>query len=780
MLPATLLIVDNDGIQTKKLQETVAQLGYESLGPVATCKDAIALLNSTSADLILLDIDLNGELRGIETAEYIGRFSDVPIVFLTHFANEQLLEQAQLVSPYGYLVKPVARRELAATISMSLHRSMLDRKLRESQDALQKSEAKFRHLFEHSPLGIFRTSIDGRALAVNAEMARIIGCASPEEAIRDFTDLSSRLYVDPARRKQFIALLQKNGEVSNFEYQGKKKNGQIIWISMSARLTRSDSDNGDAGEQVIDGFAMDITEVKQTELKLLESEARNRLLSDVTMEGILLHKSGVAKDMNSSLARMFDYRRDELLNQNFMDFVHQDDKATVQKNMAKKYASPYTVRMMRKNGQYFFAEIEARDFQNQNEFWRVSAVRDVTERKQAEEERKKLQIQLTQAQKMESIGRLAGGVAHDFNNMLGVILGYSEIALEQIAENAPIRPALLGIQQAGQRSADLTKQLLAFARKQAVVPKVLDLNKTVKGMHTMLQRLIGEDIDLVWLPGTNLDSIKMDPSQIDQILANLCVNAKDAISGPGRITLETGNVILDDMYQAEHVDAIPGDYVLLTVSDTGCGMDQEILGKIFEPFFTTKDIGKGTGLGLATVFGILKQNNGFIDVYSEPDQGTTIKIFLPRYAANSDRLTKQSTLQPKAGIETILLVEDEPMILEMTTIMLEHQGYDILPAATPGEAIHLARAHTGPIHLLVTDVVMPDMNGRDLATDLISLHPNIKCLFMSGYTADVIAHHGVLNEGIHFIQKPFSRKELITRVRELLDDRERIDGQDGY
>lgn len=391
-------------------------------------------------------------------------------------------------------------------------------------------------------------------------------------------------------------------------------------------------------------------------------------------------------------------------------------------------------------------------------------------------DRRILEDQLLQAQKMESVGRLAGGVAHDFNNMLGVILGYAEFALAQIEEGQPLHPALKGIQQAARRSADLTKQLLAFACKQTVSPKVLDLNETLEGMLKLLRRLIGESIDLAWLPGKKLGLINMDPSQIDQILANLCVNARDAVGDNGKVTIETGTAVFDEAYCARHPDSVPGEYVMLAVKDNGCGMDAGTISHLFEPFFTTKEIGKGTGLGLATVYGIVRQNNGFINVYSEPGQGATFRIYLPRCAAGVGRKTEPETEKPAAsGVETILLVEDDPMILKMITMMLERLGYRVLAAATPGEAIRLAKEYAGRIQLLMTDVIMPEMNGRDLAGILMSRDPRLKCLFMSGYTADVIADHGVLNEGTHFIQKPFSLKDMAAKMREALESEAVVD-----
>jgi len=412
------------------------------------------------------------------------------------------------------------------------------------------------------------------------------------------------------------------------------------------------------------------------------------------------------------------------------------------------------------------SQLSASAYQN------VQQARFITERKRAEEEREKLQVQLAQAQKMESVGRLAGGVAHDFNNMLGVIIGHTELALEQVEQAQPLHVSLVEIRKAAQRSAELTRQLLAFARKQTVTPKVLDLNDTVEGMLKMIQRLIGEDIELAWRPGGNLGLIKMDPTQIDQILANLCINARDAIMNTGMVAIETDSAAFDEAYCEEHPGFVPGEYVLLAVSDDGCGMDKETLDKLFEPFFTTKVIGKGTGLGLATVYGIVKQNDGFINVYSEPGHGTTFKIYLPRYTGKNPSVTKDESVEPDVsllGKETILLVEDEPGILKMTLKMLERHGYTVLAAPTPGEAMSQAAQYKGEIHLLMTDVVMPEMNGRDLAKDLLSIFPDLKLLFMSGYTADVIAHHGVLEEGVHFIQKPFFMKDLAAKVREALD-----------
>jgi two-component system, cell cycle sensor histidine kinase and response regulator CckA len=360
-------------------------------------------------------------------------------------------------------------------------------------------------------------------------------------------------------------------------------------------------------------------------------------------------------------------------------------------------------------------------------------------------------------------------VAHDFNNMLGVIIGHTEMLLEQVPRESALRGDLEEIQRAAHRSADLTRQLLAFARKQTVAPQVLDLNVTIEGTLKLLRRLIGEGIDLVWRPAEDPAPVRMDPSQVDQVLANLCLNARDAIANVGTITIETRFATFDAAYCAEHPGYLPGDYQMLAVTDDGCGIDEAALEHLFEPFFTTKGVGKGTGLGLATVYGIVNQNDGFIKVDTKPCRGTTFAIYLPRHAAEAPLPPERRTQGPKRGDETILLVEDEPSVLRLGSLLLESLGYVVLVADTPEEALRVAREHHGTIDLLVTDVVMPGMSGRDLGERMHSLRPDLKRLFTSGYTADVIGHRGVLDEGVNFLAKPFSKEQLAAKVREALE-----------
>lgn len=399
-------------------------------------------------------------------------------------------------------------------------------------------------------------------------------------------------------------------------------------------------------------------------------------------------------------------------------------------------------------------------------------VSDVTLLKQALDEKVRLEAQLHQAQRMEAVGSLAGGVAHDFNNKLSVIIGYTSLAAME-SDPDKFGGYLDEIRIAAEQSADLTRQLLAFARKQTIVPKVMDLNEAIASMLKMLQRLIGENIHLEWHPAHTVWHIKFDPSQMDQILANLCVNARDAITGSGTITIETATCRIDTASAPQHPDMAHGDYVKIVVSDTGCGMTPETQEHIFEPFFTTKELGRGTGLGLATVFGIVKQNSGYIDVQSAVGAGTTFTIYLPRHADAPETVSKEAAEPPvPRGSETLLLLEDEQAILNMTTTILTRLGYTVLGAQRPSEALDLARAHRNEIALLLTDVIMPEMSGKQVAEQLQSIIPRIRCLFMSGYTADKIAHHGILSEDIQFIQKPFATPDLAVKIREILDSRQ--------
>ncbi|MCE5272892.1 PAS domain S-box protein [bacterium] len=638
---------------------------------------------------------------------------------------------------------------------------------------LRANEEKYRRLFEDDLTGNFLATPDGAVIDCNLAFVRMLGYGNKSSVQKSKISV---LYSGLSEWGIIVDALGANGKLKNLEAVLKCKDGREINVIENLVAVFDE-----AGEiSGIKGYIFDITERKQYEQALRESEER--------LEFALkkVHTGGWYFDLVNHTVfhtlehdRIFGYesRLPVWTYEMFLDHIIPKDRDELDRRFREAVEScgdlEYECRFRRRDGEvrWLWLTGEYLHYDTAGIKRMAGIVQDITERKQAEAEREKLQAKLNQAQKMESVGRLAGGVAHDFNNMIGVILGHTELALEQMDAANPILFNLLEIQEAAQRSADLNRQLLAYARKQVIAPRVLDLNQTVEGVLKMLKRLIGEDIELVWRPGEGLWPVKIDPSQIDQILANLCVNARDAITDVGKVTIETANRVFDAEYCSRHTGFEPGQYVMLVVSDNGSGIEKDILSKIFDPFFTTKEMGKGTGLGLSMVYGAVKQNRGFINVYSETGYGTTFKIYLPRHDGLSVQiLIEETALLSLRGQETILLVEDHPGLLRMINEMLERQGYTVLVAGTPGEALRLASEHAGKIHLVMTDVIMPEMNGRELARKLLLLHPDTKCLFASGYTADVITSKGVLDEGVKFIQKPFSLIDLATKVREALDN----------
>jgi PAS domain S-box-containing protein len=605
---------------------------------------------------------------------------------------------------------------------------------KQAEEILHKSHEMLKLTEAMANIGSWEWDVQHDRAHWSEELFRIFG-RDPAEGAPTFAE-QSKFYFnkDMQRLKDAVEICVKRGTPYEIELRAVRTDGEIRHC-----VSRGQAQYDEKGKVYrLAGSFQDITERKLIELSLKESEDRFKALHNASFGGIAIHDKGLILECNKGLTEITGYGYDELIGMDGLSLISDDTRDKVIQNIEACYEKPYEVMGIRKSGELYPLRLEARNIPYKEKNVRVVEFRDISENKRAEKEKEELEGKLRQAQKMEAVGRLAGGVAHDFNNMLSVIIGHASLALEDVDPSQPIYERLEEIRKAGERSANLTRQLLAFARKQTVSPKVLDLNQTVGSMSNMLERLVGEDIDLLWLPDENLWPVKVDPSQIDQILANLCVNARDAIADVGKVTIETGNVVFDEAYCIEHPGFNPGEYVLMAVSDNGCGMKAEILENIFEPFFTTKGPEKGTGLGLATVYGVVKQNDGFVNVYSEPGQGTTFKTFFPRYKAKADLLSKdEKNIPTELGHETILLVEDEIAILRLTTQMLEKLGYKVVAARTPGEAIHLAQEHTGEIHLLVTDVVMPEMNGRDLAKNILSIYPNLKRLFMSGYTANV-------------------------------------------
>ena len=571
--------------------------------------------------------------------------------------------------------------------------------------------------------------------------------------------------------------IDKNKTVS-FELQILRKTGEYFWAEN--RISFNRDENGKPFEIV--GVTRDISERKKAEEALRESEKRYRMIVENMSDAIATLDLNLQYTYQSpSIERITGYSLEELKNLSAKERLTPESAAIAEKMLleALNHESQKRSRRFRtqtleveayhKNGGTVWLEITANFTRNEN--GEVTGIlitsKDISERRKTAQEKEKLEKRLLQAQKMETIGRLAGGIAHDFNNMLSVILGYADLAKLHLPGNHPVLDDIAEIKKAAIRSRDITTQLLAFSRKQIISPKVIDLNEMITHTNKALVSLIGEDIHLTCHLEDHLQLVRIDPTQIEQILMNLAVNARDAMPGGGMLTVATKNILADDYYCERYEGLTPGHYACLSVSDNGIGMDQEILQNIFEPFFTNKETGKGTGLGLATVYGIVKQNNGVINVYSEPGYGTTFNIYLP--ATTMEKNVQEAPEKELAltGKGNILLVEDDPMVLKITEGMLECLGYDVIVAENPMDSIAICENPGINIDLVITDVVMPVMSGKELRNRLVEIRPDIKVLFMSGYPANIIAHHGVLEDGVQFIEKPFTLELLAAKVSEV-------------
>jgi len=658
----------------------------------------------------------------------------------------------------------IENRLRISSLDVNRQSSLMEEKLLEKKtgDALIASEKRYRRLFESARDGILILDADtGKVDDVNPFLLELLGYSYDVLYGRHIWELG--VFRDIAASKEAFRTLQDNEYIRYEHLPLQTCDGKTVDVEFVSNIYLVDN------IKVIQCNIRDITARRRAERALSESEAITRSILDNIGIGVVLISTGMeVLELNRQMRAWFPDVNPGQRARCYRAFNEPQrgavcDNCPMVRTLKDGKVHEETMQKPRDDGMHSYRIVSSPIF---NASGQVSAVIEMVE---DITEKLSLESQFRHAQKMDAVGQLAGGMAHDFNNMLAVITGYAELALDKVNPSGPLNDDLREILNAANRSTEITRKLLAFARKQTIVPRVIDLNNTLEEMLSMLRRLIGEAIELTWLPGTNLWPLRMDPAQIDQILVNLCINARDAITERGRITIETDRVTFDKTYCDEHPGFIPGDFVMLRVSDDGCGMDRKIRDRLFEPFFTTKGVGRGTGLGLSTVYGIVKQNQGLIKVFSKPGKGTTIKIFLQCYEGQAVTPRKEiSESIPKGKGETILIVEDEAVILNLIKTMLEKLGYAVLTAGTREEAIRLAETHITKINMLLTDVIMPEMNGRELAERLILLKPNLKVLFMSGYTANIIAHRGVLDNGMHFIQKPFSIKNLAIRVHEVL------------
>jgi PAS domain S-box-containing protein len=639
---------------------------------------------------------------------------------------------------------------------------------RAARRALQESEARYRLLAETTRDIIALHDMQGRLTYLNRAGLAFRGLDPSDvrgRSIADFVPEEALAEMAARRTRRSSG----DGPLFLYETEFVNKTGERIPVEVNSTIVQGE----DPAAQVL-MVARDISERRRSQEELRQSEENFRALVNSAAEGIVVVQGERIVFANPRALDWFETSPEQLVRAHYLDFTHPEDRPLIveryrRRAMGEPVDDCATYRIVGSGGGGRWVEGRASAVRWGGDPATLVFLIDITDRRMAEAERERLQAQLLQAQKMEAVGRLAGGVAHDFNNTLTTILGYAGLALQETGPESPLREGLSEIRRAGERSAELVRRLLAFARRQTIAPQVVDLNELVEGTLKLLKRMVGEDIDLVWRPEAGLWPVRMDPSQVDQILANLCVNARDAISGVGKVTIETKNAVFDPAYCSGHAGFVPGEYAMLAVSDDGCGMDEDVRLHLFEPFFTTKEVGKGTGLGLPTVYGIVKQNDGFINVYSEPGRGATFRIYLPRHGGGAVEGRREEAEEvPRGRGETILVVEDETSVLRLTQRVLTELGYRVLVASTPGEALAAAEGHPGEIDLLITDVVMPDMNGRELADRLRAVCPGIGSLFMSGYTAEVISRHGVLEEGVHFVEKPFTPQMLGRKVREAL------------
>jgi two-component system, cell cycle sensor histidine kinase and response regulator CckA len=628
----------------------------------------------------------------------------------------------------------------------------------------------FAYIFENSVDGIVLVSVQSNKISLyNRAFAVMLGYDRRDFFSLSIHDICPRESIESVVRAFDGLAREETGCMRDIPVN--KKDGGMIFVDMSAAPIHFN------GEPHVVVTFRDVTERWRAVARLRESEMRYRTLFEEAAVAIAMSRDEKIVFVNKRFLCMFGYVGDaEVIGRSFFSFVAPDSLRNITRlheqipyDRTPSHVTEFEAEMLRWDGSHFSIHVSVSTVYLPDGMASFGFITDITERKRAEAEKKQLEAMLLHSQKLESIGRLAGGISHDFNNHLTAIIGNCELAMENLDPRGDSHGNLSIIMKSAQSAANLTRQLLAFSRKQIVEPKIMNLNATVEHIQKMIVTLIGEDIRLKVVPAPELHLIKADPGQIEQIILNLAVNARDAMPDGGTLTIETANVQLDASYTRTHINTTPGAQVMMTVSDTGFGMSGEVLAHCFEPFYTTKPQGKGTGLGLATVHGIVNQSGGSVDVYSEAGKCTVFKVYfpaIPPQAAEENRREAKKT--PTTGTETILIVEDNAQILDFCKYALTRDGYTVLTAASGEEALSLAEKYGKPIDLLITDVVLPGINGRLTAQRMLQRHPSMKVLYTSGYTAEIIDNKGFLDQGTNFISKPFTSQEFSAKIREAL------------
>jgi two-component system cell cycle sensor histidine kinase/response regulator CckA len=895
MTTASILIVEDQRVVARDIEEHLRRLGYSVVGVATSGEKAVQLAEELRPDLVLMDIRLEGAIDGVEAARQIRERFGRPVVYLTAYADEETLRRAKVTEPFGYVLKPFEERELRTVIEMALYKHQAERKLRESErryadtlssvgDAVIATDTAGRVTFlnpvaetltgwpQREAVGrplveVFRIVSEETREPVESPAAKVLrtgtvvglanhtgllardgrdlpidDCGAPiiddrgniagvvlvfhdvsekrraEKSLREsrerlrlavqatglgpwdwdlrtgavefspewkrqlgyeehevpgrYEEWEGRLHPDDRERVLDALRAYLDGRRPDYavEFRLRHKDGSYRWIYTRAMALR---DEGGKPSRML-GCHLDVTERKRAEQALVESHGLLNAVVEGTADAVFVKNlRGRYLMINSAGAGLLGRPATEILGKGDRELLPADaaravverDGQVMSSGRSQTLEETATVAGARRT--YLTTRSALRDAQGEV-IGLIGIARDVTELKRLEE-------QYLQAQKMEAVGRLAGGVAHDFNNLLTVINGYGEMVFGRLRADDPSHQLLAEVLKAGERASTLTRQLLAFSRKQVLQPQLVSLNALLGELVRLLQRVIGEDVELALVAGPGLGLTKVDPGQFEQAVINLAVNARDAMPQGGRLTIATRNAELAEGYVEGHPEVRPGRYLLVVVSDTGCGMDEATKAHLFEPFFTTKEQGKGTGLGLAMVYGFVKQSGGHVEVESEPGRGTAFKVYLPRAeeAAGPAKSSPDLHKMPK-GTETVLLVEDEEAVRALSRLVLVSSGYTVLEARDGQEGVRVARQHTGPIHALVTDLVMPGMSGRQLAELLVRDRPDLRILFMSGYTDEAVMRQGVPESGFAFLQKPFSPLGLARKVREVLDATETL------
>jgi PAS domain S-box-containing protein len=769
--PLRVLLVEDSADDALLLEREIRRGGFDvSLTRVENEAQFLSAMSQAwdvvVSDYVLPRFTALGVLRHLRHLHL-----DVPTIVVSGTVTESELVEAMKAGAHDYVQKQNLAR-LVAAIRRELGEAAGRRRRREAEDALREAQERFRFVVENTADVVYRLRFPDMVYDyVSPGIERLTGYG-PREINGVGLDGLVVSVTDTAgipvaiEKRDWARQIEPAGEFKA-DYQVRTKTGELRWLADHSFPWR----DGQGRLLGAVGTLMDVTDRKHAQEALRRSEEYFRsLIENASDPIVVLDAAGTVLYESPALEKMLGWRPEERRGHSGLELLPEEDRPGISETVRGLLQEPgrtelIETRALHRDGSWRNIEAVAKCRRDEDgKLTIVINVRDLTVRRD-------LEAQLNQAQKMEAVGRLAGGVAHDFNNLTTAILGYSELMLRRLGPDDPLRRHVAEVTRAAERAAGLTRQLLAFSRKQLLQPRVLDVAEVLEHSRGLLERLIGEDIELVTRGELGLGRVKADPVQLDQVILNLAVNARDAMPRGGQIVLEASNADLDEDYAHEHVTVRPGRYVMLAVSDTGHGMDKETQQRIFEPFFTTKDKGKGTGLGLSTVYGIVQQSGGYVWVYSEVGRGTTFKIYLPRVEEEADR--PPPAVEPPAAraeaSETLLLVEDEASVRELLRELLETAGYLVLEASRPTEALQIAQSRTDPIQLLITDVVMPEMTGPELARHLAEVRPGLRMLFLSGYTEGVVVDKGLLGDGAHFLQKPFTGDALEAKVREVLD-----------